>query len=500
MSALHDLQALFERRALRLLALTALIVAVGAECLVKRLYVLDPDVWWHVCVGSWIVQHRAFPETGIFSRTAASHPWRAYSWGYEVLISRSYEWFSFIGMGIFGTALTVGAAVAVFFLLYRISRRFWVAWLLAAVVYAAFLFYIAPRPVFITAILFSITLTLLLEAQRSGNVRFLYSLPLVFLLWANCHIQFFYGIATVGLFAAINLFQRILISLARYPDSFARSMLPVGKVLVVFGFCVVATCLGPYSFHLYEVVFGYATSKIIYRMINEFQPPSFKFFNQYIELMLAAAGFYAIGFAKKIDPFKLALLILGSIFAVRTVRDAWFVCIPAAAIIADLFAREKENPATELRSKELGMKDWAGVAFASILLLLLVGRNVGFDTRSLDRAISKDYPVDAVNFLRRNPVGGPLYNSFNWGGFLIFYMPQYPVSIDGRTDLYGDAINEQYWDTQEAKDSYSTDPYLAEAGVVLLPTKLAISTALTGDRRFRVIYRDDIAVIFVRNY
>jgi hypothetical protein len=499
MSAIQDLQRLFERRALRLLALTALIVAVGAECLVKRLYVLDPDVWWHVCVGSWIIQHRAFPQTGIFSRTAASHPWRAYSWGYEVLFSRAYEWFSLIGMGIFGTALTVGAAVAVFFMLYRISRRFWIAWMLSAVVYSAFLFYIAPRPVFITAILFSITLTLLLEAQRTGNVRILYWLPLIFLLWANCHIQFFYGIATVGLFAGINFLQRTLTLLGQYPDSLAGSTLPVGKVLALFACCLIATCIGPYSFHLYEVVFGYATSKIIYRMINEFQPPTFKFFNQYIELMLAAAAFYAIGVAKKLDPFKLALLILGSIFAFRTVRDAWFVCIPAAAIIADLFAREKEDR-KQLGTRDLEMRDWAGVAVASILLLVLVARNVGFDTRSLDRAISKDFPVDAVNFLRRNPVGGPLYNSFNWGGFLIFYMPQYPVSIDGRTDLYGDAMDEQYWDTQEAKDSYPTDPYLAEAGVVLLPTKLPISTALMGDRRFRVIYRDEIAVIFARNY
>jgi hypothetical protein len=498
MSAWQDLVGLLKLRVVRLLALTALLVACGAECLIKRLYVLDPDVWWHVCVGSWIVQNRAFPQTGIFSRTAADHPWRAYSWGYEVLISRSYEWFSFIGMGIFGTALTVAAAAAVFYMLYRISRRFWVAWVLSALAYSAFLFYIAPRPVFITAILFSFTLMLLLEAQRSGNIRLLYWLPLIFLIWANCHIQFFYGIATVGLFAGINLLQRILISLRRAPDSLVGSTLPAGRVFAVFAGCVIATLIGPYSYHLYGVVFGYATSKIIYKMINEFQPPSFKFFNQYIELMLAAAGFYAIGVAKKIDPFKLALLILGSIFAFRTVRDAWFVCIPAAAIIAGLFAREQDGQTA--MAGGLGAKDWFGVAVASLLLLALVARNVGFDTRSLDRAISKEFPVDAVNFLRRNPVGGPIYNSFNWGGFLIFYMPQYPVSMDGRTDLYGDAMDEQYWDTQEAKDSYLTDPYLAEAGVVLLPTKLPIAATLLGDHRFRAVYRDDLAVIFARNY
>lgn len=493
MSVSQDLLGLLKLRALRLLALTALIVGVGTESLIKRLYVLDPDVWWHLCVGSWIIQHRAFPQTGIFSRTAASRPWRAYSWGYEVLLSRCYEWFGFLGMGIFGTVLTVLAAVAIFCMLYRLSHRFWLACALSAFTYSAFLFNIAPRPVFITAILFSITLTLLLEAQRTGQTYLLYWLPLIFLLWANCHIQFFYGIATVGLFAGVNLLQHLLIRLRLHPDFLVNPSLPAGRVFAIFGGCVLATCVGPYSFHLYEVVFGYATSRIIYKMINEFQALSFKFINQYVELTLMAAAFYAIGWFKKIDPFKLALLILGSIFAFRTVRDAWFVCIPASAVIADLFAPEDESDAP------LKFSAWTGVAAVSVLLLCLVARNVGFNMPALDRAISQEFPVDAVNFLRRDPVGGPLYNSFNWGGFLIFYAPQYPVSMDGRTDLYGDAMDEQYWATQEAKDSYRTDPYLAEAGVVLLPTKYPIASTLLLDRRFRVIYRDNLAVIFARN-
>jgi hypothetical protein len=133
-------------------------------------------------------------------------------------------------------------------------------------------------------------------------------------------------------------------------------------------------------------------------------------------------------------------------------------------------------------------------------LLLAGARSTDFTTPGLDRAISGVYPVDAVNFIRRNPVGGPLYNSFDWGGFLIFYMPQYPVSIDGRTDLYGDAANEQYYSTQEADPSYANDPVLSAAGVVLLKKKFPIATQLLLDQRFRIIYRDDLAVVFARNW
>jgi hypothetical protein len=188
------------------------------------------------------------------------------------------------------------------------------------------------------------------------------------------------------------------------------------------------------------------------------------------------------------------LLVFACIFGFRTWRDAWFLCVTSAAMIADFPISEQK------RDRSLGVSGWAGVSLASILLLLLAVRNTDFNTRGLDRAISHEYPVDAVNFLRRNPVGGPLYNSFDFGGFLIFYMPQYPVSIDGRTDLYGDAMDEQYFSTQEADPSYTTDPLLNEAGVAILKNKFPIAGMLLTDRRFRVIYRDNIATVFVHNW
>src|SRR5271165_6036833 len=492
MSMMQDLIALSKLRLLRVLALTALIVAVGTECFVTKLSVLDPDMWWHLSIGDWILQNRAFPHNGIFSHTAANHPWMAYSWGYEVLLARSYEWQSFIGMGIFGTALTIAVAVAVFCMLYRISHRFWAAWALSMVVYAAFLFNISPRPVFFTVVLFTICLTLMFEAQRSGRVQLLYWLPLVFLIWANIHIQFIYGLAVLGMFAGINLLQRIAIALRIYPDSLAKPTLPPVPPFVVLGGCVLASCVGPYSYHLYQQVIVISQSKIMYRMIIELQALEFKYYNQYIELLLAIGAYFALGWQKKMDPFKLALLIFASVFAFRTWRDAWFLCVIAAAVIADF-------PAPELESdRPIRWTGWAAVSAVSILLLGLAAPNTDFNTRGLDRAISSEYPVDAVNFLRRNPVGGPLYNSFDWGGFLIFYMPQYPVAIDGRGDLYRDFL-EQYYATQEAEPSYLTDAWLNRAGLVILQNKFPIAKMLLTDRRFRVIYHDDLAVVFVRN-
>jgi hypothetical protein len=493
MSVTLDLISLLKLRALRLLALTALIVGVGIECFLTKLAVLDPDIWWHLSVGDWIVHNRAFPHDGIFSRTAANHPWMAYSWGYEVLLSRAYDWFSFMGMGLFGTLLTIGVALAVFRMLYKISGRFWVSWALSIVVFAAFLFNIAPRPVFFSVILFTFVLTLLFEAQRSGRIQPLYWLPLIFLLWANIHIQFIYGLAVVGLFAGINLVQQFAIRFRIYPDFLATPTLPVLPPFGILAACALSACIGPYSYHLYQEVVVISQANVMYRIIRELQALSFLYFNQYLELLLAVGAYFATGWRKKIDPFQLALLLFATLFAFRTWRDAWFLCIIAAAVIAD-FPRVEAD-----REEPIRASGWAVVAAVSVVLLLLSVGSTDFRQRGLDKVISSEYPVDAVNFVRRNPVGGPIYNSFDWGGFLIFYMPQYPVSIDGRTDLYGNAMNEQYYSTQEADPSYMDDPVLNEAGLVLLKKKFPLATHLLTDRRFRLIYQDDLAAVFARN-
>ncbi len=493
MSVVQELLGVLRLRIVQLLAFSALMTGVGAECFSTKYSVLDPDVWWHLAVGNWIVQHRAVPHTGILSRTAANRPWMAYSWGYEVLLSRAYAWFGLLGMGLYGVVLTMAVAAALFWMLRRLSGRFWVAWVLSIFVYAAFLFGIMPRPVFFSMLLFAITITLILEAQRSGQARLLYWLPLIFLAWANLHIMFIYGLFMVGLFVGTNLLQRLAISLRLQPGFLLPPTLPLPMLFGVLAGCVLTSCIGPYSFHLYQVVFEYSTSKILYTMITELQALSFLGVSHFLELLLAASAFFAVGWQKKLDLFKLALLIVASVFAFRTTRDAWFVCITAAALIADFPAPEGG------RDKPLSPLEGAGVAAALALLLVLISRNTDFNSRGLNRAINGEFPVDAVNFLRRNPVPGPLYNSFDWGGFLTFYMPQYPVDIDGRGDLYGNDLLGQFYATEGANPSYATDPYLNEAGMVILRSDVPLAKLLPTDPRFRVIYRDDVSVVLARN-
>ena len=480
----------FRNRWVQLAALIAFLAGVGIHSMREKYCVTDFDTWWHLKVGDWIVQNRALPHTGILSRTAVDRPWVAYSWGYEVLLSRAYDWFGLIGIGAYGTLLTVGVACASYWMLRRLSGRFWPSGILAGLTCAAFLFNGAPRPVFFSYILFCITLALLIASQRASSVRSLYWLPLVFLLWANLHIQFIYGLFTVGLFVAVHVSQKILTKAGWSPAYLLRCDLPAKPLVLILGGCVIATLIGPNLYHPYLVVLAYTKAKFTYKVIMELQPLPFRLWSNFVELFLAAAGFYAVGWQKRIDLFKLALLVVASVVSFRTMRDAWFICFVAAACIADFPVTEETAHRTE------SLQELAVAAAVVFLLLFVSAPFTDFSARGLDRAISRDYPVNAVNFLRRSSFSGPLYNNLNWGGFLMWYLPELPVAIDGRNDLYGDELDEVFYNSQSAFPSYTTDPYLNEAHLVIIDSRLPLAKILTIDPRFRLIYRDDIAIVY----
>lgn len=485
-------------RLLQLAALTLLLVTIGTLAFQYKFCVLDPDIWWHLKVGDWIVEHHAVPHTGILSRTAADRPWVAYSWGYEVLISRAYAWFGIMGIGAYGTLLTLAVAYAIYWMLRRLSGRFWVALIGTGVVCSSFLFNGMPRPFFFSIALFAVTLTFLLEANRTGRIERLYWLPLIFWFWANLHIQFIYGLFLVGLFVGIHFALRLNKAFRITPDFVLAPSFPSTTLVAIAAACILATLAGPYTYHPYQVVYEYSRAKFTYAVILELQPLTFRGFSHFVELFLTAGGFFAVGWKRKVDLFKLALLTAATVIAYRTMRDAWFICLPAAACIADTLALPQENERDGTWFVETWLEKLC-VAAAVVALLALISNGTDFTPRGLDRAISSQYPVNAVNYLRRNPLPGPLYNQLNWGGFLMWYMPQYPVAIDGRNDLYGDQLDQIFFNSQNAEKSYETDPYLNEAGVVLLSSDLPLAKVLTVDSRFQLVYRDQIATVFARS-
>jgi hypothetical protein len=91
-----------------------------------------------------------------------------------------------------------------------------------------------------------------------------------------------------------------------------------------------------------------------------------------------------------------------------------------------------------------------------------------------------------------------LYNDFNWGGFLIWSLPQLPVVVDGRTNLHGDERILRIGNTWAAGPGWQDDPDLARAGIIVAEAHTPLGGVLAFDERFRLVYEDAVARIFIR--
>jgi hypothetical protein len=140
-----------------------------------------------------------------------------------------------------------------------------------------------------------------------------------------------------------------------------------------------------------------------------------------------------------------------------------------------------------------------GVALGVILSLFAFGYYRNISEASLKAHVAKTFPADAVAFVQKNNQRGPLYNHLDWGGYLIWALPDLPVSMDGRTNLHGEERIERSIATWAGYPGWSSDPELSRAHVVIADMKRPLTALLHTDSRFRLVYKDEVAAVFVAN-
>jgi hypothetical protein len=112
----------------------------------------------------------------------------------------------------------------------------------------------------------------------------------------------------------------------------------------------------------------------------------------------------------------------------------------------------------------------------------------------------KHLPVEAVRFIRDNNLPGPMFNSYNWGGYLIWHLyPDYPVFIDGRTDLYDDEFIREYVKVTLARPGWREVLDRYEVNFILIESDSILAAFLAEGDEWQSVYVDTIATIFLRN-
>lgn len=466
--------------------------SVPAWLSLKPSNVEDLDVWWHIRTGQWIVQHRWVPYADWFSSYGIGKPWAAYSWLFEIFIYGLFSRLGLIGLLVFLFALVLSITATLHSLVRKFEPRVANSVALTALALFAMARLWTPRPWLFTILFFTIELNILVGVRRSRNYRALLLLPPLFALWVNLHIQFVYGLFVLGLAAFEDPINRLLRRRIPVDDEMDRS-LPAGRMVAITFACLIATLVNPYHFRIYSVVLDTAGQVGLYELITELQAMQFRSLSHWLVLGLTLGAAFMLGRRREVSPFWGLLLLTGAFLSFRSSRDVWFVTIVATAILAH------SRPIIERSRDQLTNGQVLLAVLATAALLGVTIRAYHISNTQLQKGIAEDFPVAAASFIEDHRLPGPLYNHFDWGGYLIWRLPNWPVSIDGRTNLHNTGRVLQTLKTWKGQGDWASDPELSAAGVVLAERDFALTQLLRLDPRFELVYEDNIAVVFVRS-
>ena len=106
-------------------------------------------------------------------------------------------------------------------------------------------------------------------------------------------------------------------------------------------------------------------------------------------------------------------------------------------------------------------------------------------------------PVDAIEYIKTERPERRMFNSYNFGGYLIWALPEYQVFIDGRADLYGDEVIFEWLNIVQGGDGWRESLDKWDVGFVLVEPGIPLLEKLK-DNNWELVYADEAAVIYQR--
>jgi hypothetical protein len=452
---------------------------------------VDPDLWWHLRTGQWIVETGHIPHSDPFSFTRAGSPWVSHEWLSEVAFYEIRKYSGEAGLIIFSAIITTAG----FMLLYLRSpgKPRWAAAALVLGALAA-----APtwgvRPQMFTFALASLLLWLLERGQERPGL--LLWIPPLFLLWLNLHAGFALGPALLIAFGVGLVWE-----VAAGHTAWQEGRLYLLRILLVWLACLALVPLNPSGAQLYRYPLDVLRSTGMRSFIIEWLPPDFHqlrylpLFLLWLALLLALASSRLRPKARVLVPLLLTFLA-----ALDAVRHIPLLVLLATPVIAAALPDTSFSPGF-LWTRPAPLASRSRVAFRCAVLLLMAGfattRWVSL-IHNQPRAEAELFPAQAMGFLSSHPMPSRLFVYYDWGGYAIWKLyPKYRVFVDGRADLYGDELLHQFQEAAQLRGQW--DQILEKWGVqaVLVPPSGALAQGLLLDPRWHAEYRDSQAVLFL---
>ena len=466
-------------QALLLVALYAIPALVGLHAAA----VGDPDIWWHLRNGEWMLQHRSIPHTDLFSAFGTGKFCAAYSWLFEVLVFGLFHRLGMAGILVYTAGLLLAITVAIHHLLRRLQQDFSINVLLTFAACFSCSHLYTPRPWLLSILFFVLEIDILMQARRNGTRRELLWLPVLFLLWANVHIQFVDGLIVLSLCWAESM-------LGSRQRGMSTRLQPAFATVTMLA-SLAATLCNPCGWRIYQVAHDLAAQPGVLNKVQELQAVPFRDLIDWSVLALMMGAVAVLGRSGRLLSFETALLMFAVFVSFRSQRDVWILAVTSVTILASHVSIARKH------AREIPVSVTPVLAGISTLIVLGCLQTNRFDNDHLSTRLAGALPVRALGFVSAHRLSGPVYNDYAWGGYLIWSLRQ-PVSIDGRAAFYGDQRIDRSNATWTGRSDWASDPDLQAARLVIGPTQAPLAQLLRLDPCFQLVYQDELAVVFTR--
>ncbi len=452
---------------------------------------LDADMWWHLRLGEQILDAGAPVYADGYSHSRAGEIHQNHSWLAQIVMFGAWRLAGHLGL----TALTSTLATAGMIFLHRaggggIYAQGFVL-VFGAACAAAFW---SPRPQMFTFLFSAMLVAIFFNLKRHGRDRLVWLPPLMW-LWGNFHGGYIIGYGLIAAFAlGESLNSAFAIGGSRIPR---RKLL---KLLALALLSLVAMPLNPLGLDVFAVPYHTISVPGLRQYIQEWQAPDFcQPATWGFVMLLSLLGSATLASRRRPDATE-CIFVLGALamalISARNLSLFAVVALPIASHRLDLALRRR-GWTLPRRARESPRR----VAINLILIALVclgAWLHVAHVTseNTVNAALARYFPVEAVRQLKVANLDGALFNSYNWGGYLIFNARGAPVFIDGRTDLHREtladyvaALSADGWRDISAKWDFD---------IALVETKGALAARLERSAEWRRRHRDDIASIYVR--
>jgi hypothetical protein len=459
----------------------------------------DGDSARHITVGNFIIDNKTVPTHDVFSHTMFGERFVPHEWLSEVVFSLANRLMGLNGVVLL-TALLGSLTILLVYqeMIKRGNFRFVALFVATWVTFVSSIHWLA-RPHMFTFFFIALW-TFWLEQTYQNKDRYLWRFPLLMLLWVNAHGAFITGFIVWGIYLADWLWEFV-----RGCSTKAK-----GKHLLLIGlFSFVVTFLNPSGWYLWRTIVGYLGNEFITNHIVDHLSPNFHLKSNWPFMFMVAFALFSLMQKSKIH-LREALSLAGwTMMGLYSVRN-----IPLFAVItAPIYGKLIQPWAEKMRSfgrrsgvpseNELTLRGYVWIVVAVLFFGTVLWRGIPIDQKGTGNVFLADkMPVQAVNWLEENPQKGNMFNSFLWGGYILYRLwPEEKVFIDGEALFYGETLFREYLDVINLSDGWEKILDNHDVSWMLIPRDDVLAKHLFSNDKdmWKLIYADNTAAIFSRD-